>query len=172
MQVTIPPELLAIANNIATQDNRITSHPVFAVQQIREYVGHPDYNSDRIVWTRDHYGEHIEIDSELRIKRLEELHKWGREVEGYTRHSMIRVWEFVTCCFTEAGAKEFIRINGHNLKEPRIYVYSGWRNEEWQMIRDWLLQLVGGRKVCSRCGYEKKVEGIFKCECDSGKDKA
>jgi hypothetical protein len=50
-------------------------------------------------------------------------------------------WEFVTACLTQKGCEDFIKADGHNYKRTRIYVASGYRNEEWQLIRDILKQL-------------------------------
>lgn len=44
-------------------------------------------------------------------------------------------------CFTEAGAGQYIWIDGHNLLKPEIYVASGYRNQEWIDVREFLKQL-------------------------------
>ena len=46
-----------------------------------------------------------------------------------------RHWVFATACFTEQGCKDYLAANGHNLKSPRVYVYSGYRNAEWIALR-------------------------------------
>ena len=43
--------------------------------------------------------------------------------------------EFVTACFTEAAAEEFIHADGHNHKHPHIYADSSYRNLEWKNAR-------------------------------------
>lgn len=48
---------------------------------------------------------------------------------------------FVTCCFTAKGCEDYIAANGHNLKKPRIYVESGYRNREWEIMREFLKNL-------------------------------
>ena len=37
--------------------------------------------------------------------------------------------------FTEEAAKFFVKTNRHNLRNPRIYVESGYLNYEWQAVR-------------------------------------
>ena len=49
---------------------------------------------------------------------------------GYQDH-----WVNVQPFFTRPGAEAYLWINGHNLKDPRIYVESAFRNAEWQAIR-------------------------------------
>ena len=70
---------------IRTQDNRITSNPIFVVEQKRG-----------------------------------------------------NAWTFVTACLTEQGCKDYLAVDGHNLTNPRIYGPGGFRNQEWQNLRDFL----------------------------------
>ena len=106
-----------IGARIRTQDNRITSHPIFVVEQKREYIVDPDYYGARSKWVDD---EGIETKP---------------KAKGYRHIYVHDVWEFVTACFTEQGCKDYLESNGHNLRDPRIYVHSGFRNTEWQNIR-------------------------------------
>lgn len=79
-----------IGRAVLSQDNRITSNPIFIVEERR--------------------GRHF---------------------------------KFVTACFTEIGCQRYIAANGHNLNKPRVYVASGYRNEEWEIMREHL-------KICGR----------------------
>lgn len=130
--------LAAIGHLIATQDNRITDAPIFAVQQKRRIHGiDPDW-SDNAAWLDDEGNEAADEDRE----KLEAHWKEHRLVmQGWKRVGYIDIWEFVTACFTEQGCKNFLAINGHNLKEPRIYAYGSYRNAEWRCVRDALLSL-------------------------------
>jgi hypothetical protein len=145
--------LKRIRTNLRTQDNRATSWPMFAVQQKRRDYGYdPDY-SDHVVWI-DQCNDCVEAPTEAECAKSgyvlepdelthEQLEKQyqetGDEPDGWTRTSYVDRWEFVTACFTEQGCKDYLEINGHNLHEPRIYAYSGWRNYEWQTITRLLL---------------------------------
>ena len=115
--------LCRIGDLIRTQDNRITSHPVFVVEQKRSYVTDPDYNDAREIWVDDE-GD----DAEPRSK-------------GSRKIFVHDVWEFVTACFTEQGCNDYLKANGHNLREPRIYVHSAWRNAEWIGLREYFSSL-------------------------------
>ncbi len=55
------------------------------------------------------------------------------------RRSKRSHYETVMVCFTEGGAQEYLRQDGHNLREPRIYVESFNRCPEMIAIRDVLI---------------------------------
>lgn len=130
-----PDAFNAIAENIRTQDNRITSYPMFCVYQKREVVADADYDHDRIVWVDEDGNEA----TERKRMRLELLHENYREPpEKWRRVAVKEIDDFVTCCFTEQGCKDYLACNGHNLRLPFIYVKSGFRNAEYIGIRDWL----------------------------------
>ena len=131
--VKLPAELYTIGELIRTQDNRITDQPMFVVFQKREIIGSDEHSPSRICWVWD--GEEV---SELRAKRLEALYQDGRDTRGYDRYAMQEVDEFVTACFTEHGCKEYLRQNGHNLRQPYIYACGSFRNNEYQLVRNWL----------------------------------
>jgi hypothetical protein len=145
-----------IAQDVATQDNAITELPIFVVQQRhRTYGIEPRYTDDS-VWMSDGDDPH-EADAETAAK-LDELRKTsdyddeiflgddGEETKwirvGFRDH-----WEFVTACFTRVGCEDYLRVNGHNLTDPRIYVESGYRNQEWETMRKHLLGMVGVEQV-------------------------
>ncbi|MCY2115853.1 hypothetical protein OW833_01950 [Klebsiella pneumoniae] len=131
--VKLSPELYTIGDLIRTQDNRITDQPMFVVFQKREIIGSDEHSPSRICWVWD--GEEV---SELRAKRLEALYQDGRDTRGYNRYAMQEVDEFVTACFTEHGCKDYLRQNGHNLRLPYIYACGSFRNNEYQLVRNWL----------------------------------
>ncbi|HCO7564596.1 ead/Ea22-like family protein [Escherichia coli] len=130
-----PDSFSIIGENIRTQDNRITSDPMFCVYQKREIVVDADYDYDRIVWVDEDGNEA----NKLQSRRLELLHENFREPpEKWRRVAVKDIDEFVTCCFTEHGCKDYLAVNGHNLRLPFIYVKSGFRNAEYIGIRNWL----------------------------------
>lgn len=130
-----PDSFAVISENFRTQDNRVTSEPMFCVYQKREIVAHEDYDHDRIVWVDEDGNEA----NERQRMRLELLHENYREPpEKWRRIAVKEIDEFVTCCFTEQGCKDYLACNGHNLRLPFIYVKSGFRNAEYIGIRNWL----------------------------------
>jgi len=56
-------------------------------------------------------------------------------------------YEFVTAFFSEAAADAYVASNAHNLKKPRVFVYSAYRNREWQAVRVCLLALLNEHGV-------------------------
>lgn len=124
-----------ISENIRTQDNRATSHPLFAVMQKREIVVDGDYDHDRFVWV-DEEG-HEATDHQKRL--LDLFIKNFRKPPEKWRHLAVKeINEFVTACFTEQGCKDYLDANGHNLRHPFIYVFSAHRNAEFIAVREWL----------------------------------
>lgn len=133
----IATRIRAMAERMATQDNRATSHPIFVVQtRARVYGFDPSY-SDHHVWLSD--GEVYEVDDPEQIARLDDAHDNGEEPEGFTRTAYQDRWEAESVFFTEDAANAYIEANRHNLTEPRVYVASGYRNQEWQLVREFLL---------------------------------
>ncbi len=129
--------LAEIGEAVRTQNNRITNLPIFVVQQKRRIMGMDPEYADNVIWC-DREADYSEATSQ-QAKRLEALYHGGRDTGTWDRYGYVDIWEFVTACFTEQGCKDYLRINGHNLKEPRIYAESGWRNAEWETIRDHLI---------------------------------
>jgi hypothetical protein len=114
-----PSFLSEIGERLRTQDNRITENPMFCVQTHRRDVV-PDGFSDETVWVLD--GEEVDADT-----------------DGAEEYGIRWRWETVMVAFTEEGCKEYLRQNGHNLSEPRIYVESFNRCPEMIAIREWLM---------------------------------
>ena len=137
----VPDSFNIIGENIRTQDNRITSEPMFCVFQKREIVVDEDYDCDRIVWVDE---EGCEATERQRM-RLELLHDNYRETPDKWRRIAVKdIDDFVTCCFTEQGCKDYLACNGHNLRLPFTYVKSGFRNAEYIGIRNWLAGICKG----------------------------
>jgi len=131
-------DLLAISSNLHTQDNRITANPIFLVQQKHRVYGLEE--SDQYIWI-DPSGE--EVDDPDEIAQLD-FKDEGGDLDGDYRKSYYRdEYVFVQPFFTEHGAQAYIKVNGHNLREPRIYVEGGYRNAEWELVRTHLMGLRG-----------------------------
>lgn len=130
-------ELIAIGKNLLTQDNRYTDQPLFIVEQKRLIVGIDTEYANNIGWF-DSDGMATAEEHEFLEKQYK---KSRREPDGWTRTGYSEEWQFVTACFTEQGCKDYIRIDGHNLKEPRIYADGSYRNNEYRTVRNFLMQL-------------------------------
>lgn len=134
-------KLREISYNLKTQSNDCTNLPMFVVQTRRRIYGMNTDYSDEAAWI--YADECVEVDKET-ADRLESMHINNNTIAGdlciddYTRTAYIDVWEMATVCFTRKGAEDYIKVNGHNLKDPQIYVESGYRNQEWEIIREYL----------------------------------
>lgn len=134
-------ELSAIGELIRTQDNRITDQPFFAVMTKREIVASEDHDCDRICWVENQSGNYVEA-TETQHRRLEAIYQVKYEVrDGWDRYAMKEIDVFVTGCFTEQGCKDYINKNGHNLNKPFIYAFGSYRNDEYQTVRKFIMQV-------------------------------
>mgnify|MGYP001597732447 FL=1 len=136
-----------IASALRAQDNRATDCPIFIVEEKRRLYGlDPGYADDAAIVWRDTENDYEEASPEVHA-RLETASDNDDDEEDWSRWertAYLDQWHFVTACFTEAGCKEYIRVNGHNHRgELRVYAAGSWRNEEWRAVRDYLL---GGAK--------------------------
>lgn len=126
----------AIGEQIRTQDNACTSHPMFLIQRNRRIYGmDPNYSED---FTWIHQDDCEEVAEDERAKLEAQHEETGEEASGYRRVAYIDLWEFVTAFFTRAAAEQFLIDNAHRFGQKRIYVDSGHRNPEWQAIRAYL----------------------------------
>lgn len=134
--------LKSIGEQLRTQDNRITQNPMFCVQIKRRDVGYDSAWSDDKCWRDSANDETIYSDdpglTHDKIEMLQSSDQWDEF--GYVDR-----WETVMVAFTEAGCKEYLRLNGHNDRsrahngEVRIYVESFNRCPEMIAIREFLI---------------------------------
>ncbi len=129
-----------IAEQIRTQDNACTDKPMFVVQSRKRSYGLDDAYSDSHVWiTAD---ECEEVTDEDEIEKLDlQYEETGVEPDNYIRTMFMDIWEHKTTCLTRKGAEDYIEEMSHHMTDPRIYVESGYRNREWEVVRDFLKTL-------------------------------
>jgi len=120
-------DLDRVAHEINTQDNRITQDPLFCVFEKERIYGVEDDYTDQWEWCNSDQQCHC-ASGEACESKSEECRK-----VGYIERN-----HFVNAHFTERAAKEHIRINGHNLYGPFVYVTSLFRCEEMIAIRNTL----------------------------------
>ena len=131
-------QLTQIANQLNTQNNHATSHPIFLVQQRHRIYGmDPEYTND-YEWSDTEDREAGEPDN-FTIEDLDRSYEVGGYIGTYEKVYYKDIWMFVQCFFTEEAAIQYIQANKHNLIAPRIYVESAYRNYEWQDIRTHLM---------------------------------
>jgi hypothetical protein len=126
---------------LTTQDNAITSDPIFVVQQKRRHIGFDaayEEDPDRLIWVNS--GSEEEVTRASDRARFEQFQagvfdgddaEW--ELFGFTE-----AWEFVQPFFSRDSAELFRKCEAHNLGESRVYVESAYRNPEWKLLRSLL----------------------------------
>ena len=141
----VPAFIPVMGELISTQNNRITADPLFCVFQKQGVVADADYDHDFIEW---YCSERETVADATRTERLEALRNGGKhyledaiEIRGveWRRVAVKEIDVFVTACFTEQGCKDYLALNGHNLRKPFIYVTSMYRNEEMKQLRNWII---------------------------------
>jgi len=132
-------DLKKIAEQIATQDNRCTTDPIFVVFQKAQFVASPEHDHD--------YEEWFDKDGSIADKEIAIKLDAGDidEDEGWRKLSIKEINLFVTACFTLNGAKKYLDTNGHNLRNPFIYVHSLYRNAEMIGLREYILSHNGAQ---------------------------
>ena len=136
---------LNLAKELRTQDNRATSYPMFVVRDRRWNRG-DTRDAEKLIWTCN--GSEVEdaaLIAELDARSANRVFNDPISIDGedYFREGISSTTEYVTTCITQAGADFYIEENRHNLHDPYVYVASGHRNREWQMLRRMLLKLGG-----------------------------
>lgn len=131
-------DINSIGELIRTQDNRITDQPMFIVQENERIYGMDSDYSDNYEWFDDVaccvISDQDEIRETERLHESDELNDAIRKVY-YKDH-----WVFVTACFTEQGCKDYLKTNGHNHGQTRIYGWGTRRNAEFQAVRNHLIE--------------------------------
>lgn len=130
--------LKPISERLNTQDNRITAEPMFCVEmKVRDTGLDSAYSDNRCWWN----AEQMEIvhDDDPDFKEP--------EGDGWDEFGYRDRWETVMVAFTEAGCKEYLDADGHNVRrqafrgEVRIYVKSFHRCAEMIAVRKALMGL-------------------------------
>lgn len=149
----IPDALLEISRKLHSQDGRITSHPIFQVRKLREVYNVESDDSQGWVWLDE---EACLVTDQTLIGILDkhveehgfdfEYEVMDNENETSYRRSYFRTIEIVVNegagFFTQDAADAYIKAN-QKRHDEKLYVFveSGWRNHEWQQVRDFLLSL-------------------------------
>ena len=127
---------------MANPADHCTAHPIWCVQERERDYLYDEPGSDTFVWLND---DHFEVNDGDELHRLNA--HWDEHDEapdGYLRVGYRDRWVTVTMCFSWEGADDYLRVNGHNLTDPRVYVMSLHRNAEMIGVREALMALAKG----------------------------
>ena len=156
--MSVLARLEVLCERLKSDDPLATAHPIFMVQSRDRIYGFDlvyDDGSHTVFVDEDHHEmsdrdlkeiyaeayklyEPEEVWGDPAVSTMAQVKEFFEDHEGdfcLTRTAYQDRWNNVQPFLTRAGAEEYIRINGHNLKEPRIYVESGYRNQEWIDLR-------------------------------------
>ncbi len=141
MATSLAP-LAHIQQELRTQDNACTAHPLYVVFNKRRIYGmDPEFGDDHhYEWIDNFSGDFTQADErkKLACDRYERM--YGQNPKKWDKRYYVEVDEFVTCFFTLEAAQLFIvkRRGGYN--HLHVYVDSLYRNQEMQDIRNALLE--------------------------------
>ena len=137
--------LRAMTANIRTQYNAGTADPMFVVFEKQLIAGVGDGFAEDWMWVTADDGEHSEADHEMAVI-LDRLRDDGEPLvigrRTYEKLGIKRVDKFCAAFLTRKGAEDYLASNGHNLKQPFIYVHGMYRNAEMIAVRNFFLTRV------------------------------
>jgi len=130
----------SVCATLATQDNMITSDPLFIVFQKQRLYGFETKDRDLPIAWLNAEGDYEEADAEESAMLEDEYQRYPEEPKGWVRTAYMDINEFVTACLTRAAAERYIEENSHNLNRPFIFCDSLYRNREMRAIRRAILE--------------------------------
>ena len=150
--------LMNLSNEIKTQDNRATRSPYFYQIQEDKEVGVPDGYGEE-VWVRD--GEvclrteedikeavfewkEWDLNNEEHQRRYESLYSYEIEEilrENYRKVNIDITHTYSNCFLTYKAYEAHLRLNGHNLNNPKSFLFHAYRNPEMEMLIKFLSDL-------------------------------
>jgi len=133
-------QIKELIKNLREQDNLGTNLPQYIVQ-VKERIFYCDDGSGDYVWVDDDFNEAWKEKEE----ELNDQDDFGlseeNEKEGWHKVYFRDIWINKQPFFTRVAAQRYVDENKHNLNEPRIWVDSGYRNAEWELVRNYFLNL-------------------------------
>lgn len=137
-----------IKEHINTQDNWGTADPLYCIYEYREYPRKEGYSYDRKeklidCWLCEDGERYSDFEEEYEAISL--LAEGDIEItingQKWTQETNVLLPVFVTACFTEQGARNYIERKKYDLNQPYIYVHSLVYNQEMKEIREHLTAL-------------------------------
>lgn len=140
-----------LSKEIKSQDNRGTAFPYFFQVQEDEQIGVPD-GCGEIAWVSD--GETIlktddeikeavfewnnwtigNVSDEKKYKMLDQFDIEEITEENYRKVNISTTQKYSNCFFTYKAYEEHVRKNGHNLNNPKSFLFHAYRNTEMEML--------------------------------------
>jgi hypothetical protein len=143
-----PSKLTALADEMRTQDNACTAHPLYVVYNERKIYGMDVEFAEEYDWIDQTSGDY-EVADAKKVKALERYENYFcQEPDNWAKRYYIKRDEFVTCAFTLSAANDFIKRKGHDYRNGRLHVYveSMYRMPEMIAIEEHLLSFATPRE--------------------------
>lgn len=138
-QVGTNAGLASIGERLRTQDNRMTSDPLFVVFQKQRHFNVDDEGDGHEWRSKSEWDEASEAQAAALDGLVENFEEAILDGVEWMKAHYIEVDVFVTACFTQGGAEDYLAANGHNLRNPHIYASSLYRNQEMIAVREALM---------------------------------
>lgn len=139
--------LRSLGEQLRNQDDEYTADAMYVIERSRTLTGlDPDYSqgADDVVWCID---DEMIFAGNDQFDALEGTYQADGSVpDNYTRTCYMEQWDLVTVFFSRAAAEAFIERHGHKYGgKLRLMIEGETRNEEWKMLRNWLMTLATQR---------------------------
>jgi len=140
-----------LIENLKTQDNYITSDPIYTVQKLKKIYGLDLDYGEYYDWINNENDFYV-ADSKLKAE-LDRAYILNRSsftyddeiiiVNGWEKSFFYAEWETIETFLTEKSAKDYIELHKHRYpdSELKMFVASGYRNPEMRAIREYFLNL-------------------------------
>ncbi len=126
--------LTALAHQMQHQHNAYTSYPIFTVEEHRMVTGLDTEYIDQIGWFDAESGSLAEGEEAQLLEAA--YQETGEFPDDWHRTGYDCRWEQIASFFTRTAAEDFIERQQHNHRMGlRVYVESGYRNNEWKELR-------------------------------------
>jgi hypothetical protein len=133
-------QLAALREELRTQDNACTAHPLYCVYDRMRIYGLDSSHAESWVWVDDEYAE-ADADTLNTITYGAMEYDDAITIAGTTwrRIGVRDERRFITCCLTRAAAIDYVNANSHRFRKPEVYVESLTGNEEMIALRNHLM---------------------------------
>ena len=143
-----------IGEEIRTQDNMATDHPIFILYDQIRHPTEDGYEDEYIYVDRDNDCNEIEDTKEALVDYFKDDEWLTNEIKQLSKEDLFEecqkhycierfavqiIREFRQAFFTKKSAELYLEQNRHHFKNPLIWCDTLWRNEEMKTIRQALM---------------------------------
>lgn len=145
----IVSRVVSVCKNLRKQDNRATSYPMVYVQEKMRAYGDFDSNDGCVAFL--YHGQEVDDESSDEFLEAREFYnKHGYFGDGYEDWDVtgyIDIWVNKQVFFTVHEAERYVEKYRYKLRNPQIYIASGYMNDEWKLLREFLGRIYDGNII-------------------------